>query len=183
MEILCKRLCLRELGMKDFAFLLDLERHEKVITYEADEIPSAEYIDKKYRDMLKWADEMPRENYCFIVTLPENNQAIGKVTLTMQNDTINEWEIGWTLHPDSWGKGYASEAARAVIEFAFNKLQVHRVVAFCNAENAASEKVMQRAGMRKEGCLRETRFLNAMWKDELVYAVLQRDLINSSSSK
>lgn len=83
--------------------------------------------------------------------------------------------MGWVIHCAHWGKGYATEAAREVIHFGFTQLQVHRVVAFCNAHNAASARVMEKLGMRKDGHLRETRWWRGAWSDEFVYSVLDRE--------
>jgi len=79
------------------------------------------------------------------------------------------------MHPDEWGKGYASEAARRVLAFAFEELDAHRVIAFCDAENRASERVMQKLGMRREAHMLQTRLLRGEWRDELLYAILDSE--------
>lgn len=66
-------------------------------------------------------------------------------------DPANPHEIGWRLVPDKWGKGYASEAARAMAAWAFETLEAPLLCAVCKAENVASAKVMQRLGMRYRG--------------------------------
>jgi [ribosomal protein S5]-alanine N-acetyltransferase len=176
MEISSQRLHLRELEDADLVFLHELECNSQVFRYDSDNIPSIEYIDNKYNDIMKWVEEKPRHKYCFIVTRLEDKKTVGKVTLKLLYETIREWEIGWAFHPDYWGNGYATEASRAVIEFAIKYLKAHRITAFCNAENTQSEKLMLRVGMKKDGYLRETKILNGCWKDELVYSFLDRDL-------
>ena len=80
------------------------------------------------------------------------------------------------VHPDHTGKGYASEAARAAIEFAFAELGAHRVRASLDALNVSSAKVCERLGMRLEATLRESHHQLGAWRDELVYAILADEL-------
>lgn len=97
------------------------------------------------------------------------------MTLALMNDSIQEWEIGWAVHPAEWGKGIAVEAARRLMEFAFVELHAHRIVAFCHAQNAASLRVMEKLGMQKDGHLRETRRWQGRWADETVFSILERE--------
>ncbi len=66
-------------------------------------------------------------------------------------DPANPLEIGWRLRQDRWGRGLASEAARAMAAFAFDDLAAPLLCAVCQTENVASAKVMQRLGMRWRG--------------------------------
>ncbi|MGO8719679.1 MAG: GNAT family N-acetyltransferase [Acidobacteriaceae bacterium] len=59
-------------------------------------------------------------------------------------------EIGWRLHPQSWGKGLATEGARAVLRFAFEELQLPEVVAFTIPANLPSRRVMEKLGMTRD---------------------------------
>ena len=88
---------------------------------------------------------------------------------------IREWEVGWAVHPDVWGRGIAAEAAWHLMDWGFHELNIHRIVAFCHAGNAASIRVMEKLGMQRDGKLRETRWLDAKWNDEYVYSVLERE--------
>ena len=81
----------------------------------------------------------------------------------------------WRVHYQYWGKGYASEAASGVLAYAFDELHAHRVVTFCNVENKASTRVMEKIGMIQNGRLRETRWWNGVWQDKYVYSILDRD--------
>ena len=71
---------------------------------------------------------------------------IGGINLEY-NDTEDAYEIGWIVHKDYRNKGIASEAAKLLIEYAFNTLLVHKVTSHCDSANLASEKVMKKAGM------------------------------------
>ena len=68
----------------------------------------------------------------------------------------NRWcELDWQIGPAFQGRGYAAEAASAAMEFLLSEAGFHRVQAKCAAENAASLRVMEKLGMRREGVLRE----------------------------
>jgi RimJ/RimL family protein N-acetyltransferase len=63
-------------------------------------------------------------------------------------------ELGWRLRVDRWGRGYASEAASAIGDFAFDTLQPDELLAVCDPANTASARVMKRLGMRDRGLQR-----------------------------
>ncbi|RED59450.1 GNAT family N-acetyltransferase [Cohnella phaseoli] len=86
------------------------------------------------------------------------------------------YEIGWVIAPGFRGRGYATEAAQALLHFGFAELGLHRVIATCQPENAASSRVMERLGMRREGCfLKCIPRGDGVWWDEYVYAVLAEE--------
>lgn len=60
-------------------------------------------------------------------------------------------DVGWRLRKQAWGNGYATEAARACLAFAFEELKLEQVIAMCPVANVASEAVMKRLGMEKVG--------------------------------
>jgi RimJ/RimL family protein N-acetyltransferase len=174
MELITQRLVLREFRQNDFDAVRDYESHPETHRFEK-AIPNDETIVTRLNQMVAWSHEHPRSQYCFAITFQPENIVRGQVSLSLNISDIREWEIGWKVHYDYWGHGYATEAARGVLAFAFNDLHAHRVVAFCNVQNAASVRVMNKIGMLQDGRLRETRWWNGIWQDEFVYAILDRD--------
>lgn len=92
---------------------------------------------------------------------------------------VSEWrpeharaEIGYVLARPYWGRGYATEAVRAVLAFGFRELKLNRIEAVCAAENAASERVLQKVGMRCEGVLRRYMVVKGRSLDWKIYSVL-----------
>lgn len=82
-------------------------------------------------------------------------------------------EIGWAISATRQGRGYATEAARALTDFAFGTLRCHRLVATCQPENVASWRVMEKLGMRREAHFRQGLFRETgEWWDEYFYALL-----------
>jgi RimJ/RimL family protein N-acetyltransferase len=82
-------------------------------------------------------------------------------------------ELGWVLHPDRAGHGYATEAVRELIRLCFEDLGLRRVTANCFAGNEASWRLMERVGMRRElHTVRESLHRSGEWLDGLGYALL-----------
>lgn len=108
----------------------------------------------------------------FAVSPRGSRELAGEIVLTLMDAAAAQIEIGWVVHPDHAGRGIASEAARAAIEFAFSELGAHRVCASLDALNVSSAKVCERIGMRLEATLRESHHQLGEWRDELIYAIL-----------
>jgi len=82
-------------------------------------------------------------------------------------------ELGWALHPDHAGQGYATEAVRELIRICFEDLGLRRVTAGCFADNEASWRLMERVGMRREQyAVAESLHRSGAWLDGLGYALL-----------
>ncbi len=174
MEIKTARLILRELREDDFHAFYAIESHPEVMRYERDAM-TEEAAREKLRAHMAEISVEPRKKYYFAVTLPPDDCLRGIVAVRMNWETVREWEVGWTIDPALWGKGYATEAADALVKLAFTQLKAHRVVAFCHEENTASFRVMEKLGMTREGRTRETRWLHDQWNDELIYSMLDRE--------
>ena len=80
-------------------------------------------------------------------------------------------EVGWVFAPDVAGRGYATEAARALTDVAFREAGVHRVWAQREPENTASARICERLGMRREALYEKASWFKERWTDLAVYAV------------
>jgi RimJ/RimL family protein N-acetyltransferase len=86
------------------------------------------------------------------------------------------WEVGWALARDRQGLGYATEAASALLGYAFGALACHRVIATCQPENAASWRVAEKLRMRREAHFRKALPRPGdVWWDEYFYAILAEE--------
>ncbi len=97
---------------------------------------------------------------------------LGDVTIFLKSVEHRQVEVGWVFHPDSGGRGYATEASRALIDLAFDTLGAHRVFARTDSRNAPSAALCRRLGMRQEAHFRESELFKGAWGDELVFAIL-----------
>jgi ribosomal-protein-alanine N-acetyltransferase len=84
-------------------------------------------------------------------------------------------ELGYVLAREHWGKGLVPEAVRAVIRFGFGRMELNRIQARCIAENTASARVMEKAGMTYEGTLREYQLIKGAYRDMKFYSILRRE--------
>ena len=110
-----------------------------------------------------------------------DDRLIGEVSLIWRSVPDQQAEVGYILHPDGQGQGLATEAATALLGFAFEVAGMHRVYARCDARNAASARVMERLGMRKEAHFREHAHFKGQWDEELFFAILDREWFDRSS--
>jgi RimJ/RimL family protein N-acetyltransferase len=164
------RLLLRRYTLNDIDDIVELVSHPSVARVGARIKASAAEVEKhiKLQNSLQ-----PFElNKCFDlgIELKGKNKVIGFVGLIRRDH--GQGEVGWALHIGYRDEGYATEAARALVSYGFEKLGLHRIWADTPSTNVPSRKVMERLGMRREGHYRESEFQNGHWRDVLVYAIL-----------
>jgi RimJ/RimL family protein N-acetyltransferase len=107
------------------------------------------------------------------VELREPQTMIGEVSLIWRDEVNRQGEIGYIFNPDHHGRGYATEAARALLQLGFDEIGLHRIYARCAAANVRSWAVMERLRMRREAFFKEHIFVKGAWDEELVYAILE----------
>jgi len=107
-----------------------------------------------YEETLKYVEislaahnAVPKKVYRYAIILKHSDDLIGTIDLTIKSELIGE--IGYILNKSYWGKGYVSEAAKIMINFAFNTLNLTKVIATCDKHNIASYRVMEKVGMRQ----------------------------------
>ena len=103
-----------------------------------------------------------------------NGAFIGWCSLTRWNPDYRSASLGYCLDDAAWGRGYATEAARAVLEWAFDTLDLNRVQAETDTRNAASARVLEKLGFVREGTLREDCVVNGEVSDSWVYGLIRR---------
>lgn len=124
------------------------------------------YIHTRYRtgEFHDWA----------IVT-KNGEKMIGTCGFTRFNPAANSGEIGYVLNPAYWGKGVAAEAARRVIRFGFDTLELNRIEAKFMENNVQSRRVMEKVGMTFEGIAREGMFVKNRYVSVGTYSILRSE--------
>lgn len=100
---------------------------------------------------------------------------IGDLSVFLKCREHAQVAVGWVFHPLWHGRGYATEAATAVLDLAFGELGAHRVFAELDPRNGASAALCRRLGMRLEAHFVENEFFMGEWSDLQVFAILGRE--------
>jgi len=100
---------------------------------------------------------------------------VGEFMLRLTSAESRQGEIGWSLHPDSQGRGLATEGAQSMLRVGFADYGLHRITAGCDPRNVASLRVMERLGMRREAEFIDNWFVKGEWVSEVVCAMLASD--------
>lgn len=111
-------------------------------------------------EIIEWADRIFRERsgIRWAITLKPNDRMIGSCGFHLYARRDRRVEIGYELHSDYWRRGIMSEAARSVVQFCFDRLDVHRVEADVVEGNAASAALLKKLGFSLEGIWRDRVF-------------------------
>lgn len=118
----------------------------------------------KRRELLKWG-----------IALRTDDTLIGSVTLFHPEFTHRRAEIGYALGRAYWGKGYMQETLKALLAYAFEVLELHRIEADVDPRNTASIRTLERLGFQREGYLRERWHVNGEIQDAFLYGLLRPD--------
>ncbi|MEZ4634738.1 MAG: GNAT family protein [Caldilineaceae bacterium] len=100
---------------------------------------------------------------------------IGWCTFMNWDPTYRSAMLGYCLDETAWGQGFATEAAGALLTWAFDSLDLNRVQSEVDTRNAASDRVLHKLGFLREGTLRENCIVNGEVSDSWVYGLLRRD--------
>ena len=173
MQIKTSRLVLREFVEEDWSDVLSYQSDPRYLRYypwsDRTEADAREFVQQQIANQ----SETPRRKFQLVITLPDQPGLIGNCGIRRKPD--NEWEadIGYELAPEYWGRGYATEAARALVQFGFNELGLDRISTWSISDNRASANVLEKVGLRQEGRLRSNEYFKGRWWDTLLHGMLR----------
>jgi RimJ/RimL family protein N-acetyltransferase len=170
-EIHGPRLTLRDFTPGDLGGVLAVVGDERVthhLSFDTkDEAQALRYLDAA----VARARSQPRPDYFLAIIENASAALVGFVRLGLTG--VRAADLGYGLRHESWGRGYATEAAAQLIGFGFLRLGLHRISAAVGPENIASQRVIERLGMQYEGRIRDHVFTNGAWRDSLTYSILE----------
>lgn len=105
----------------------------------------------------------------------KDGRMIGSIGVTITSEYDLRGSLGYKLGSRWWNRGYATEAAKAVIHYMFANTDIERIDSFSAVENPASRKVMEKAGMHREGLLQHYYRTREGFHDCTLYAILRKD--------
>ncbi|HYH34364.1 MAG TPA: GNAT family N-acetyltransferase [Nocardioides sp.] len=126
--------------------------------------PRAEFDDR----MREW--DQAAESDVFGFVLEYDGRVVGDMVLMFRG--LSQAELGWVVHPDYAGRGFATEAARVLLDLGFGHYGFHRIYADLDARNTASARLCERLGMRRESHRLQDFWSRGEWTDSLQYALL-----------
>jgi RimJ/RimL family protein N-acetyltransferase len=169
------RLILRELEEADAPAAHIWESDPEVVRYQSTDSSSLDETVEYLRRVRRRGAEEPRRFYELGAERREDRLLIGRVGLRVARPEHREAEIWFAFRRDVWGLGHGTEAVRALIDFGFSRVGLHRIYGDCDPRNARSARLMERLGMRRDGHLRENWWLKGEWCDSWIYSILDRE--------
>ena len=173
------RLILREFNKEDYNAIHTYASDPEVSRYEVwgpnTEVDTENYLES----ILSYQGNNPRKDYEIAVELKDPNMLIGACSIHISDSKVREGYIGYCYNKQYWGNGYATEAAKAIISFGFENLNLHRIYATCDPNNIGSSKVLEKVGMKREGHLREHKLQRGKWRDSFLYSILEQEFCNT----
>ncbi len=140
-------------------------------------------LEDSLQDLTETLEAYERGHYMsWAMELKAEGKMIGRIGLSAYSPRSRRAELGYALNRNYWGKGYASEAVGAVLEFGFRTVGLHRIEANALPENAASIRVLEKVGMNYEGKRRECTFIRGKFDDLNLYGLLEQDFNMDDSS-
>jgi RimJ/RimL family protein N-acetyltransferase len=160
---------LRTVEEEDVAFLQEGMNHPAVRRFAGGDLPynRARYEAERF-------DPLSGGEYLQLLVC-DGGTRVGGVSLAPIDDRRGWANLGYWVHPDHRGEGYATEAARLVVTHGFEELRLHRVSGTVHATNEGSIRVLEKLGFVHEGTKRDDAFVDGEHVDREVYAVLREE--------
>jgi RimJ/RimL family protein N-acetyltransferase len=172
--ITTERLVLRPFAESDFDVLFDMESRPEVVRYLMWDVMDRDAVRTLLERRLRQGQIDGDDTALVLVaTIPPSDRMIGEFMLRLTSERHRQGEIGWSLHPDAQGHGYATEAARELLRLGFEELGLHRIAADADPRNTGSLRIMERVGMRREADYVDAFYLKGEWVGETHYAILE----------
>lgn len=168
------RLLLRPFAERDAEVIYALQSNPRVLRYW----DSPPWTDHSRADAFIAACRKMEEDGSgarFAVETRNDNAFVGWCSMFRWNPIYRSLGIGYCFDEPTWGKGYATEAVRAMLKWAYGALDLNRVEAELDTRNAASARVLEKLGFEREGLRREDCIVAGEVSDSWIYGLLRRD--------
>ncbi len=119
-------------------------------------------------ELEEWYDKLSAEGKWFFIEKKDGSK-VGEI------HHLKDMEIGYGLIPNERRKGYCTEAVKIMVEYLFLSKNIVRIYALTDVRNTASQKVLEKAGFKKEGVIRKSLFSKGEWRDRYLYSILREE--------
>lgn len=183
MNIQTKRLNLIEVNWDDLNDIHKIHSIPEVDEFNTLGIPNnldetKAVIKPDIEDQLK----SKRSRFCWKIIDNESKSFIGLTGMFLSNDRFKMGEFYYKFYPQYWGNGFATEVAIAIVNFGFEKFNLHRIEAGVATKNMASIRVLEKAGLINEGIRRKILPIRGEWKDNFHFAIIEDDSVSKNQT-
>lgn len=145
-NIQTERLILRQFELSDSQKYFEINQDVYVVEF----LPGKLTLEEAEGFIRKQTDNLHKYGYClYAAELKKTSELIGFIGLNY-TDFLKQTEVGWRLGREYWGNGYATEGAKACLEFGLNTLNLNQIISFTVPKNTRSIKVMEKIGLEKD---------------------------------
>ena len=179
-ELVSGRIKLRRIRVDDLSDLYEFTSRKSITEYlewSAHINPSEtrNFIDRILRDY-----EINTSSFLWGIEYLENSKLVGTCRIYDYSASYGRAEISYVINPDYQGKGLMYEALRKIYEFCFNQLRLVRIQAKCSTKNIGSIRLLEKSGMKKEGCLRKLYKAHGELHDSFIFSIITDEYISES---
>ena len=167
------RVALCEFEEDDWPHVFDYASDERVVYY-LNWGPDTEEQSKAFVNRaIACQREVPRRYYDLAIINKETGEFLGCAAIRLTYPLYGEGEMLCIISRKHWGHGYATETVNLIMRFGFEKLKLHRIFAVVDPANVPTARVFEKNGFVREGHLREHKWIKGIWRDSLIYAILE----------
>jgi RimJ/RimL family protein N-acetyltransferase len=175
--IVTERLSIRRPEAADAEAMFRYRSDPLVIRYQSWEPGSVEEVRTFLAGLPELGEETPGRWYQVGLFLKSSGELIGDCGIQVQVHDSRQVEVGITLAREFQGRGFATEALRALIGYLFEELGKHRVFGSVDPRNGPSMALLERVGMRREAHFVESLWFKGAWADDVIFAMLRREYL------
>jgi len=172
MQLSTDRLTIQLITPSDFEDIHEMNSYPQVAQFNTIGIPNDISVTAGLLQAV--IDDASKRSWC--IRRKEDGHFIGQLGMNFSSEKYRKGEIYYSLHPDMWGHGFATEAVNALLNYGFSERRLHRIEAGVAVENHKSVALLERVGMLREGLCRKILPLQSGWADNYMYAILEGDL-------
>ena len=171
-EFETERFLFRKFNENDFSIIFAWHSCNENMGFRRDGTKTESDTRKYLSFIMAEANANVCKNFWFAVVRKADNKLVGEGIIL---DVPEKPELGWLVDKNCWGRGYGTEIGGGLLNYAFQILNVRRVIAACHVDNHASHKLMAKIGMRREAHFIKEKFYGDKWCDRYQYAILHEE--------
>ncbi|NLJ64266.1 MAG: GNAT family N-acetyltransferase [Christensenellaceae bacterium] len=168
------RLIIRAPKRRDFADMFLYSKNPECSRYCL-WYPHKSRLDSWYFISMLKRENRRQKGQHFVIVVKDSGNMIGTIGITKYSKQDFSAEIGYSLSPDYWGRGFGTEALKSIICYSFNTLKLKRLVAICDTRNIASIKLLEKCGFKREEHIPKGMLLKGEYVDLYQYGFLAED--------